>query len=361
VLPFENIGGDTANAYFAQGMSDEITTELARAPGLTVASRSAVARLKETDPAKIGQALDVGGVIDGTVRRFGDRLKLTAQLTDAATGKILWADSYEQQAKDVFAVEDSVAKSVVAALRLRLNSDNDKAASVTNVQGTTDLAAYDLFLRAQYQMSHRGTYLYNALKLFEQATEKDPKFARAYAGYAMAASLTPEYTKTPSDSIVPLGAQAAKRAIELDPNLADAHLALANLSIFEFKWADAQREYKKALEIDPKNAQAYQWSADVYYLTGKPREAVPYMRRALELDPSAAIIHTDMSYVLLTLTSWTRRAQKSTNPSSSTTPCRSPKEILPRSCINKASMTLCRRWTTGKLDPGLRSSAFPRS
>jgi Predicted integral membrane protein len=144
VLPFTNIGGDTANAYFAEGMSDEITTELTRVPGLTLASRSAVARVKETDASKVGQALDVGGVIDGTVRRFGDRLKLTAQLTDVASGKILWADSYEQQSKDVFAVEDSIAKAVVAALQLRLSANEAKAAGVTSAQGTTNVAAYDL-------------------------------------------------------------------------------------------------------------------------------------------------------------------------------------------------------------------------
>jgi len=299
VLPFTNIGGDTANAYFAEGMSDEITTELARVPGLTIASRSAVARLKETDAAKVGQALDVGGVIDGTVRRFGDRLKLTAQLTDVSSGKILWADSYEQQSKDVFAVEDSIAKAVVAALQLRLNANQAKAAGVTNAQGTTDVAAYDLYLRGQYLLARRGPGIYNALKLFEQATDKDPKFARAYAGYAMTASLIPAYTRTPADSIVPLGLKAARRAIDLDPNLADAHLGFANLLQFDFAWDDARKEYQRALELDPSNATAHQWMGDLIYTTGRPRESLPEMRRATELDPSSPIAYTDLAYALL--------------------------------------------------------------
>ncbi len=301
VLPFTNIGGDTANAYFAEGMSDEITTELATVPGLTLASRSAVARLKDTDASRVGQALDVGGVIEGTVRRFGDRMKLTAQLTDAASGKILWAKSYEQQSKDVFAVEDSIAKSVVAALQLRLNANDANAAGVTSAQGTKDLAAYDLYLRAEYLLRRRGNSLYTALKLFEQATDKDPNFARAYAGYAMAASLVPTYTSTPADSIVPRGLKAARRAIAIDPNLADGHLGLANLLLYDFAWDDAQKEYQRALDIEPKNATAHQWAADMMYAIGRPRDGLANLRRAAELDPSSPVVHTDMGYLLLVL------------------------------------------------------------
>ena len=299
VLPFENIGADTANAYFAQGISDEITTELARVPNLTVASRSAVARMKGIDAAHLAEALDVGGIIDGTVRRVGNRVKLTAQLTDASSGKIIWADSYEEQAQDVFAVEDSIARAIVAALRLRLNAKDAKAAGVINAQGTSDIAAYELYLRGQYLLARRGNSLYAALKLFEEATDKDPNFARAYAAYGMAASLLPNFTKTPSDSIVPLGLKAARRAIQLDPKLADAHLAMGNLLLFDYNWEGARKEYQRALEIEPNNATAHQWAGDVMYAVGKPREGLANMKRAVELDPSSAIMHTDYGYALL--------------------------------------------------------------
>jgi serine/threonine-protein kinase len=299
VLPFENIGGDTANAYFADGMSDELTTQLARVPGITLASSSAVARLKTSDAAQIGHALDVGGVIDGTVRRYGDRLKLSAQLTDVSSGKILWADSYEQQVVDVFAVEDSIAKSIVSALKLRLAGKQDAIAQLATTHGTTDPAAYDLYLRGKYLLGRRGNSLYDALKLFEEATQKDPKFARAYAGYAMAASLVTAYTKTPADSIEPLGLKAAKRALEIDPNLAEAHLGLANLLVGNFDWENAKAHYKRAMELEPTNATAYQWYADVFYNMGTPRDGLPYMKRATELDPSSPIIHTDYAYILL--------------------------------------------------------------
>ena len=299
VLPFSNIGGDTANVYFAQGMSDEITTQLARVPGLTLASRSAVARLRDADAAQIGQALNVGGVIDGTVRRLGGRIKLTAQLTDASSGKILWAESYEEQAQDVFAVEDGMAKAIVSALKLRVNANDGKAAGVTKAQGTSDLAAYDLYLRANYLLARRGQGLFSALKLFEQATDKDPNFARAYAGYAMAASLLPAYSKTPADSIVPLGLKAAKHAVEIDPNLAEAHLGMANLLMFDLAWDGARKEYQRALDIEPMNASAHQWLGDLMYIIGKPREGLRDMRRAAELDPSSPIAHTDLAYALL--------------------------------------------------------------
>jgi serine/threonine-protein kinase len=196
-------------------------------------------------------------------------------------------------------VEDSIAKAIVAALRLRLNAKDAKAAGVINAQGTSDIAAYELYLRGEYLLARRGASLYAALKLFEQATDKDPNFARAYAAYGMAASLLPNFTRTPSDSIIPLGLKAARRAIQLDPKLADAHLAMGSLLLFEYKWEEARKEYQRALEIEPNNATAHQWAGDVMYVFGKPRESLANMKRATELEPSSAVIHTDYAYALL--------------------------------------------------------------
>jgi serine/threonine-protein kinase len=255
--------------------------------------------VKTTDVQQIGQALNVGGVIDGTVRRYGNRLKLTAQLTDASSGKLMWADSYEQEAQDVFTVEDSIAKAIVAALKVRLSPADAKAAGVTNAQGTADAAAYDFYLRAKYLLGRRGTYLYSALNLFEQATKRDPNFARAYAGYAMTASLVPVFTRTSADSIIPLGMVAARRAIQIDPDLPEAHLGLGNLLLFNYEWEQARAEYKRAIELDPLNATAHQWAGDVMYAIGRPLEGLADMKRAVELDPSSPIIHTDYGYALM--------------------------------------------------------------
>ena len=298
VLPFENIGGDTANAYFAEGMSDEITTELARVPGLTLASRNSVAKYRGADPRQIGEALDVGGVIDGTVRRAGDRLRLTAQLTNASNGKLLWTETYEQKVQDVFAVQDSITKAIVAQLKLKLGNAQRIASGTANSQGTTDLEAYDLYLRGRYHLSRRGQSLFKALELFEEATRKDPGFARAYAGYAMAASVLPQYTDTRPDSIVPLGLKFGRRAVELDPGLADAYIGIGNMVQFEYNWEESEKAFKRALEIEPNNAGAHQWLGDMYWLVGRAKESLPELRKAAALDPVSGIVHIDLSSTL---------------------------------------------------------------
>ena len=299
VLPFSNIGGDTANTYFAEGMSDELTTELARVPGLTLASRSSVAKYKGVDAKQVGQALDVRGVIDGTVRRAGDRLRLTAQLIDASSGNIIWTDTYEQQVQDVFAVQDSITKSIVSALKLKLSGASTLANVSTASQGTKDVAAYDLYLQGRYLFAKRGISLGRATELFEQATKKDPGFARAYAGYAMAGSLLPAYTLTPVDSIIPLAIKAGRRAIELDPNLADGYLSLANALLYEFKWSEAETNFRKAIELEPGNATAHQWYGDMMYVMGRPVDALPEIRRAVQLDPSSPVINHDLGFAAM--------------------------------------------------------------
>jgi serine/threonine-protein kinase len=295
VLPFENIGNDTANIYFAEGMSDEITTELARVPGLTLASRNSVAKFRGADPKQVGKALDVGGVIDGTVRRSGERLRLTAQLTDATTGKLLWTETYEQKVQDVFAVQDSITKAIVNQLKLTLGESPRLASGSVNVQGTTNLEAYDLYLRGRYLLARRGPKLYTALQLFEEATKKDPNFARAYAGYAMAASVLPQYTDAPADSITPIGLKFGRKAIELDPNLADAYLGVANMLQLDFKWEESLAAFKHALEIEPTNAAAHQWLGDLYWLTGRARANLSELRKAAALDPSSPVIRIDLT------------------------------------------------------------------
>jgi serine/threonine-protein kinase len=293
VLPFTNIGGDTANAYFADGMSDELTTQLARVPGLTLASSSSVARLKGAEAKQIAAALNVGGVIDGTVRRAGNRLRLTAQLVDASSGKIVWTDSYEQQTEDVFAMQDSITKAIVAALRVKLSAPVDIAGA--NPQGTKDLAAYDAYLQGRYLFAQRKG-LDRALRFFDEATQRDPNFARAYAGYAMAGSLLTTYGPGNVDSIIPLAIKAGEKAVALDPNLADAHLGLANSLIFELKWKEALTHLKRAIELEPSNATAHQWYGDALYVMGRSVDALPELRRAVQLDPSSPVINIDLGY-----------------------------------------------------------------
>ena len=295
VLPFTNIGGDTTNSYFADGMSDELTTELARVPGLTLASRNSVARFRGADAKQVAQALNVGGVIDGTVRRAGNRLRLTAQLVDAKSGNILWTDSYERQTEDVFAMQDSITRSIVSALKLKLSNAAATSDGAVNAQGTKDLAAYDAYLQGRYLFARRSG-IDRALAFFDQAIAKDPGFARAYASYAMAASVASTYSAVNTDSIIPLGIAAGKKAVELDPQLADGHIGLANCLIFEFRWSEAETHLKRAVELEPRNATAHEWYGDLLYMTGRAQDALPEMRRAVELDPSSPVMQIDLGY-----------------------------------------------------------------
>jgi eukaryotic-like serine/threonine-protein kinase len=303
VLPFENVGGDTANAYFADGMADELTSELSKVPGLTLASSSAAFRFrgKNVDVKSVGRELGVGAILEGTVRRAGTRMRLTAQLTNASTGKLLWTDSYEQHAQDVFAVQDSVTRAIVAALKMKLGGDSVPAAVALTPasQGTKNLEAYDLYLRGRYLWARRGAgSLTKAIDLFQQAISKDPHFARAHAGVTMAMSVLPMYTPMGLDSLLPAGLSAGRRAIALDPNLSDAHLGYANMLIYEYRWPEAEEHFKRALALDPANATAHQWYGDYLYIIGRVGEAVPALRRATDLDPSSPVLNNDLGLAL---------------------------------------------------------------
>ena len=301
VLPFENVGSDTANAYFAEGMAEELTTELSKVPGLSLASRSSAFRFRgPVDVKVVGRDLDVGAVLEGSVRRAGNRLRITAELTNASNGKLIWTDSYEQQVEDVFALQDSITHAIVEALKLKLAAEPGVSKQASTSQGTRNLEAYDLYLRGRYLWARRGgESIRKSLKLFEQAIALDENFARAHAGFAMAASVLPMYAFMASDSIVPAGARAARRAVALDPNLSDAHLGLANTLLYEFKWKEAEESFKRALALDPNNATAHQWYGDYLYVFGRVGDAIPELRKAVALDPLSAVMRLDLGSALL--------------------------------------------------------------
>jgi TolB-like protein/tetratricopeptide (TPR) repeat protein len=297
VLPFENVGGDSANAYFADGMADELTTELSKVPGLTLASRTAAFRFRgpNIDIKEVARELDVETIVEGTLRRSGNRMRLTAQLTDAATGRMLWTDSYEQQVDDVFAVQDSITQSIVQALKVKLAGTPATLAGITTSQGTRNTQAYDLYLRGRYLFGKRGEHgLRQSLKHFGSAIALDPGFARAHAALAMSASVLPQYSTVATDSIIPIGLRAAEKALELQPDLADAHLGLANNLIYDFRWSDAESHFKRALQLDPANATAHQWYGDFLYVTGRAGDALPELQKAAELDPYSALMRNEV-------------------------------------------------------------------
>jgi len=184
VIPFESVGGDTENAYLAEGIADELTIALARLPELRLAGRSSVAQFKgkEASAQEIGAALNVAAVLDGTVRRAGNQLRVTAELTNARDGLVLWSESYNREVKDVFALQDDITDEITSALRVRLGSKDSVA---TAGIGTTDPEAHDLYLRGLHLFRRRGAALVQAAELLEQSIRKDSTFARAHAALAL--------------------------------------------------------------------------------------------------------------------------------------------------------------------------------
>ena len=288
VLPLANVGADTANEYFAQGMADELTGALARVPGLRVASRTAAAgvlrRRPDADAREVGRELGVGVVLEGTVRRAAGRLRLTAQLTSVAGGHVLWAEKYERAVGDVFAVQDDIARSIVEALRPRLVDGSDSARATITVAGTRDLEAHEHYLRARYLWARR-TRLTEAMALLRQAIARDPNYADAYAALAAVYVTLPDWAQASVDTTHPRTVEYAERALALDSTRAEAHAALASTYMTQRRFDEAEREYRLAIALDPGSTTAHLWYALHLSGRGRAEEALAELRRAHELDP----------------------------------------------------------------------------
>ena len=297
VLPFLNLGGDARDEYFSDGMSDELSTALGKIPGLQVASRTSTFTFKgaeSTDVRAIGDKLKVDAVLEGRLRRSGDRLRLFVQLTNVADGLSLWSESYEREVKDVFAVQEDVARQIAQALQVRL-AGGTTSTPVADA-GTADLQAYDLYLRGRYQWHRRQ--LPEAAQLFEQAAAKDPRFARAHAGIAITYALLPEYVDFPPEEARVRTERAASRALALDSTIAEAYAARGLSQVHSWKWDEAERAYRRAIALDPRYATAHQWYGELLYHTGRTSESIAEMRIATGLDPLAPIPSVAHSYAL---------------------------------------------------------------
>ena len=285
VLPFESVGGDTANAYFAEGMADELSIALTKVPGLQLTARSSAAafRGKGASVQAIGKALNVGGVLEGTVRRAGGKLRVTAQLTNASTTRVIWSEQYERDATDVFAVQDDIARAIVSALRVTLNQGS--AVVAPTARGTSSLAAYDLYQRGMFYYARRGRELVRARASFEAAIRMDPKFARAYAGLALTWLALPIYTEMPMRSALPHALIAGRRAVELDSAAAEGWIALGLAHTHQHQWHAADLETARAVQLDPGNASAWLYRQGLLSAIGRPMEAADAARQAVAINP----------------------------------------------------------------------------
>ncbi len=299
VLPFVNTGGDAKDEYFSDGMTDELAHALSKLPGLRLAGRSSsfAYKGKSVPATDIGKALSVAGIVEGTVRRAGNRLRITVQLTSTADGKSMWESSYESASGDVFQVQDSVTRAVVAAIAPTLKGAGPAVAAVQS-RGTDNAQAYDLYLRGSYLFAKRGAAELNkAVELLEQATAADPKFARAFATLATAYAIHPNYdARVPVAPSFAKAEKAARQAIALDSTIADAHVALGLVRLRQFDAATADAERATAMRLEPNNALVRHWNAITILTRGRFEEALKEIREAEALDPgSATTVNTETS------------------------------------------------------------------
>lgn len=285
VLPFVNIGGSVNDDYFSDGMTDELANALARLPNMRLAGRTSsyAFKGKEDVPAQqIGRTLDVGAFVTGSVRRAGNALRVTTQLVGTSDGKVLWQDIYESHSSDVFAVQDTLTRAIVAALGSTLGGRRRNGIE----RGTTDRQAYELYLQGHYYWLARGRdNVLRSIEYFKQAVARDPSFARAYAGLAMAYSTTNSYVPDPRDTIPALIRANAERAMGLDSTVAEVQIAMGSTLDQALRFADAAARYRAAIALEPSNASAYHLLGLSLMSLGQNDEAVSALRRATELDP----------------------------------------------------------------------------
>ena len=293
VLPFVNTSGDPADEHFADGLTDEVITALSKVAGLKVSARTSVFALegKGLDTRAIGDLLGVAAVLEASVRRAGDRIKVTAALVSTVDDDILWSESYDRTTSDVFAVQEEIARAIVAALRVRLSAGGAGARLVG--RPTADLAAYEWDLKGRYILHTRAgrQSLLQAIRYFEQAIARDSAYARAHAGLSQAYVRLAIFGFTRPDEAFARAKAAARRALALDSTLADAHVALGHaLLVHDFDWAASERAFRRGIALDPANVDARHVLALALQDQGRFTEALAQLDTARAADPLAPLV-----------------------------------------------------------------------
>jgi len=296
VLPFDNLSRDPENAYFAEGVQDEILTRLAKVADLKVISRTSTQKYKSAPDnlREIAKQLAVANILEGSVQKAADQVRVTVQLINASTDAHLWAETYDRKLTDIFAVETDIAKTIAETLQAKLTGSEKGAIAA---QPTDDTEAHEFYLKGRYFWNKRtGPDLRRAIDYFKQAIDKDPNFALAYAGLADSYVLLSAYgAGSPQESFPPAKA-AAEKALELDESLAEAHTSLGQILVsYDFDFGGSTKEFERAIALNPNYATAHHW-----YGSGPPMSlgqfdrAIAELKRAQQLDPLSLIINADL-------------------------------------------------------------------
>jgi TolB-like protein/Flp pilus assembly protein TadD len=296
VLPFESLSEEKGNAYFAEGIQDEILTRLAKVADLKVISRTSTQRFKSapSDLREIAKQLGVMNILEGSVQKSNDQVRVNVQLINALTDAHLWADTYDRKLIDIFSVESEIAKTIAETLQAKLSGSEKTAMSK---KPTANPEAYELYLKGRFFWNKRtAADLRKSIEFFDQAIKKDPGYAQAYAALAQSWKLLPAFNGgAPNDSFPPAEA-AAKKALALDDTSSAAHAALASLKgLNGFDYPGAIAEYERTLQLNPNDATARQWFAnDTLANVGQTEREIAEMKRAVELDPLSLVINSNL-------------------------------------------------------------------
>lgn len=296
VLPFDNLSRDPDNAYFTEGMQDEILTRLAKVADLKVISRTSTQHFKSTPEnlPQIAKQLGVTNILEGSVQKAKDQVRVNVQLINALTDAHLWAETYDRKLTDIFSVETDIAKTIADTLQARLTGSEQTAMSN---KPTENSEAYELYLKGRFFWNKRtGQDLKTACDYFQQAIVADPQYATAYAGLAESYLLIPLFGAGFPQEYFPKAKAAAQRAIELEETSAEAHTALGLLFCFsDANFAESEKEFKRAIALNPNYATAHHWFGNALLVAlGRFDEAIRENQRAVELDPLSLIINADL-------------------------------------------------------------------
>ena len=299
VLPFVNMSNDTDQEYFSDGISEEIINMLVQIPGLYVAGRTSSFSFKNKneDLRIIADKLNVDYVLEGSIRKAGNTIRITAQLIEASTGFHHWSEKYDRELRDVFAIQDEIASTIAAKLKITFESSLRKPIERTQ---THNVEAYQLYLKGRALYYKRGLEMFEALRCFEAALKVDPDYALAWAGLTDTYSMLCLHSFIPPEEVWPKALQASHRAMETGPELAECHSAIGTIALlYERDWEKAEREYLKALELNPKYMQARTWYS-LFYLQqvrNQNDKAIEQAEIAIEHDPLSSYAHTILGMV----------------------------------------------------------------
>ncbi len=293
ILPFIDLSAEKDQEYFCDGLTEEIINDLSRVKGLRVASRNSAFQFKgkNLNISQIGEGLKVQKVLEGSIRKGGNRIRIAVRLINVADGFLVWADDYERELSDIFEIQDDISRAVVKSLEIQLIGGEEKGP----VKHYTDnVEAYSTYLRGRFYWNKRtAESLEKSIEYFQSAIRIDPQYALAYAGLADAYIVLGLYGRYSPTEVIPRALQAAEHALQIDEMLPEAHVSLGCArAIYEWKWQEAEEQFKKGIELKPDYALAHQWySINLLTPLGRFEEADQEVKKALELEPSSLAIN----------------------------------------------------------------------